>query len=74
MVGGGIFAKTAKPPPLQSALRSHCAPNIAHFSSIAMRILCTPHAARLWGPTFFYNDAAWEGRALATLGTSPTET
>ena len=32
-VGGGIFAKTAKTPPLQSALRGwHCAPNIAHFS------------------------------------------
>ena len=52
-VGGGIFAKIAKTPPLQSALRSHCAPNIAHFSPVAMRIPCTPHAARLWGSIIF---------------------
>ena len=39
-------------------------PNIAHFSPIAMRILCTPHAARLWGPYGFSNDAA---RRVATF-------
>ena len=71
--GGEIFAKTAKTPPLQSAfagisLRSKCCPIAA-----AMRIPCTPHAAHLWGPYGFYNDAAWEGRALATLGISPTK-
>ena len=63
VVGGGIFAKTAKPPPLQSALHVALRPNIAHFSLIAMRILCTPHASHLWGPCGFYNDAA---RCVAT--------
>ena len=71
-VGGGIFAKTAKTPPLQSALHVALRPNIAHFSPVAMRISCTPHAYHLWGPYDFYHDAAWEGRALgvgrATLG------
>ena len=67
--GGGIFAKTAKTPPLQSALRgwhcvSYCAPNIAHFSLVAMRIPCTPHAAHLWGIYGFHNDAA---RRVATV-------
>ena len=63
-MGGGIFAKTAKTPPLQSAMRVALRPNIAHFSPIAMRILCTPHAARLWGPYGFSNDAA---RCVATF-------
>ena len=54
-MGGGIFAKTAKTPPLQSAMRVALRPNIAHFSPIAMRILCTPHAARLWGTYGFYH-------------------
>ena len=68
-VGGGIFAKTAKTPPLQSAMRgwhcvSYCAPNIAHFSLVAMRIPCTPHAAHLWGIYGFHNDAA---RRVATV-------
>ena len=63
-VGGGIFAKTAKTPPLQSAMRVALRPNIAHFSPIAMRILCTPHASHLWGPYGFSNDAA---RRVATF-------
>ena len=57
-VGGGIFAKTAKTPPLQSALHVALRPNIAHFSPVAMRIPCTTHAARLWGPYNLYHDAA----------------
>ena len=52
-VGGGIFAKTAKTPPLQSALHVALRPNIAHFSPVAMRISCTPHASHLWGPMAF---------------------
>ena len=63
-VGGGIFAKTAKTPPLQSALHVALRPNIAHFSLVAMRIPCTPHAAHLWGPYGFSNDAA---RRVATF-------
>ena len=71
--GGEIFAKTAKTPPLQSAfagisLRSKCCPITA-----AMRVPYTPHAVHLGSPYGFYNDAAWEGRALATLGISPTK-
>ena len=54
-VGGGIFAKTAKTPPLQSALHVALRPNIAHFSPVAMRISCTPHASHLWGPSGFYH-------------------
>ena len=71
--GGEIFAKTAKTPPLQSGvarmpLRSKYCPITA-----AMRVPYTPHAVHLGSPYGFYNDAAWEGRALATLGTSPTK-
>ena len=71
--GGEIFAKTAKTPPLQSAfagisLRSKCCPIAA-----AMRVPCTPHAPHLRRPYGFYNGAAWLGRALAALGTSPTK-
>ena len=57
VVGGGIFAKTAKTPPLQSAL-----------AGIALRSKC--HCRR-HAPTMpprdtrgCYNDAAREGRAL----------
>ena len=76
--GGGIFAKTTKTPPLQSAMRgwhcvSYCAPNIAHFSLVAMRIPCTPHAAHLWGIYGFHNDAARRGviwpSCLSPMGT-----
>ena len=63
-MGGGIFAKTAKTPPLQSALHVALRPNIAHFSLVAMRIPCTPHAAHLWGIYGFHNDAA---RRVATV-------
>ena len=38
-----------------------------------MRVPYTPHAVHLGNPYGFYNDAAWEGRALALLGTSPTK-
>ena len=39
-------------------MRSKCCPIAA-----AMRIPCTPHAAHLWGPYGFYNNAA---RRIAT--------
>ena len=71
--GGEIFAKTAKTPPLQSGvarmpLRSKCRP-IADFT---MPSPSTPHTSS-HEPRGFYHDAAWEGRALALLGTAPTE-
>ena len=71
--GGGIFAKTAKTPPLQSGvarmpLRSKCRP-IAAFT---MPRPSTPYTSS-HEPRGFYHDAAWEGRALAVLGTSPTK-
>ena len=67
-MGGGIFAKTAKTPPLQSGV---CG------DGIAIRIApkgrpwpppcayhATPHAALLWRPYGFHNDAA---RRVATF-------
>ena len=64
MWGGWGNLRVAKTPPLQSAMRVALRPNIAHFSPIAMRILCTPHASHLWGPYGFSNDAA---RRVATF-------
>ena len=49
-------------------LRSKCRP-IADFT---MPSPSTPHTSS-HEPRGFYHDAAWEGRALALLGTAPTE-
>ena len=62
-MGGGIFAKTAKTPPLQSALRSASRPKAAHCRRLHARTMPTPHAFHL-RPYGFYNDAA---RRVATV-------
>ena len=66
-MGGGIFAKTAKTPPLQSGV---CGDGIAIRIAPKGRPLpppcayhTTPHAALLWRPYGLYNDAA---RRVAT--------
>ena len=67
-MGGGIFAKTAKTPPLQSGV---CGDFIAIRIAPKGRPLpppcafhATPHASHLWRPYGFYNDAA---RRVATV-------
>ena len=67
-MGGGIFAKTAKTPPLQSGI---CGDGIAIRIAPKGRPLpppcayhATPHAALLWRPYGLYNDAA---RRVATF-------
>ena len=67
-VGGGIFAKTAKTPPLQSGV---CGDFIAIRIAPKGRPLpppcayhAIPHASHLWRPYGFYNDAA---RRVATV-------
>ena len=67
-MGGGIFAKTAKTPPLQSGV---CGDGIAIRIAPKGRPLpppcayhATPHAALLWRPYGFHNDAA---RRVATF-------
>ena len=67
-MGGGIFAKTAKTPPLQSGV---CGDIIAIRIAPKGRPLpppcayhATPHAALLWRPYGFHNDAA---RRVATV-------
>ena len=68
-MGGGIFAKTAKTPPLQSGV---CGEGIAIRITPKGRPLpppscayhATPHAALLWRPYGFHNDAA---RRVATV-------
>ena len=67
-VGGGIFAKTAKTPPLQSGV---CGDFIALRIAPKGRPLmppcayhATPRAFHLWNPYGFYNDAA---RRVATV-------
>ena len=71
-VGGGIFAKTAKTPPLQSGV---CGDFIALRIAPKGRPLmppcayhATPRAFPLWNPYGFYNDAA---RRVATLFENP---
>ena len=69
-VGGEIFA-LRRPRPYSRRLRggrcvSHCDPNVDIVAS--MRI---PYHA--WRITVFITDAALLGRALAPLGTAPTE-
>ena len=61
-MGGGIFAKTAKTPPLQSALRSVSRPKAA----IGAAFMYHAHPACLppMGPYGLYNDAA---RRVATV-------
>ena len=66
--GGGIFAKTAKTPPLQSGV---CGEGIALRIAPKGRPLmppcayhATPRAFHLWNPYGFYNDAA---RRVATF-------
>ena len=55
-VGGGIFAKTAKTPPLQSALRGyHCDPNAR--PSLRLHAHTKPPRE----PLGCYNDAARVG-------------
>ena len=56
-MGGGIFAKTAKTPPLQSALRSALRPNTAHCHSLHAYTM--PHMET----GGFYHDAV---RRVAT--------
>ena len=67
-MGGGIFAKTAKTPPLQSGV---CGDFIALRIAPKNRPLmppcayhATPRAFHLWSPYGFYNDAA---RRVATV-------
>ena len=67
-MGGGIFAKTAKTPPLQSGV---CGDFIALRIAPKGRPLpppyayhATPHASHLWRPYGFCNDAA---RRVATV-------
>ena len=67
-VGGGIFAKTAKTPPLQSGV---CGDIIAIRIAPKGRPLmppcayhATPRAFHLWSPYGFYNDAV---RRVATV-------
>ena len=67
-VGGGIFAKTAKTPTLQSGV---CGDFIAIRIAPKGRPLpppcayhAIPHASHLWRPYGFYNDAA---RRVATV-------
>ena len=60
VVGGGIFAKTAKTPPLQSALRGyHCDPNAR--PSLRLHAHTKPPRE----PLGYYNDAARVGGHLA---------
>jgi|GEM_PF-5517996 len=68
-MGGGIFAKTAKTPPLQSALRSALCPKVAHCRRHA-RTMPTPHTSHLWGPYGFYHDAAPNRDAVRCVATN----
>ena len=63
-VGGGNLRENREDPAPTVGVAVALRPNIAHFSPIAMRILCTPHASHLWGPYGFSNDAA---RRVATF-------
>ena len=73
-MGGGIFAKTAKTPPLQSGV---CGDGIAIRIAPKGRPLvppcayhATPHATHLWGPYGFYHDAAPNRGAVRCVATN----
>ena len=54
-VGGGNLRENREDPAPTVGVAVALRPNIAHFSPVAMRIPCTPHASRLWGPYGFYH-------------------
>ena len=55
-VGGGNLRENREDPaPTVGIAGMALRPNIAHFSPVAMRIPCTPHASHLWEPYGFYH-------------------